>query len=429
MKKNVLVFPCGSEIGLEIHRSLNFSTHFNLFGGSSVDDHGKFVYENYIDNIPQVDAGDFIERLNTVIDEHEIDFIIPAHDSVVLKLAQEKEAGNLHCDVVTSPASTCEVARSKLKTYELLKESIPTPKVHKTPQGLQTSDFPIFLKPDIGQSSKGTHLAKNLEEVMFYKKKDPSVLLLEYLPGKEYTVECFTDKNGQLLFCEGRERVRVLNGISVNTVKVKDGRFKQLASKINQKLKFRGAWYFQVKQNADNELVLMEIAPRIAGTMALIRCKGVNLVLMSLFDRLGYDVDVLENNYHLVLDRALGSIYYQHDIKYKHVYLDFDDLVIFEGKVNPVVMAFIFQCMNKNVKLHLITLHKKDLEQSLKKYKLSGLFDELIWLKEGGEKHAHVKEKEAIFIDDSFTERKKVSEVCKIPVFDAHMIEALMERF
>ena len=48
--KNVLVFPCGSEIGLEIHNALKYSKDFNLFGGSSVDDHGKYVYKNYIPN-------------------------------------------------------------------------------------------------------------------------------------------------------------------------------------------------------------------------------------------------------------------------------------------------------------------------------------------------------------------------------------------
>ena len=47
MKKNILVFPCGSEIALEIYRSVNKSIHFNLIGASSVDDHGKFIYENY----------------------------------------------------------------------------------------------------------------------------------------------------------------------------------------------------------------------------------------------------------------------------------------------------------------------------------------------------------------------------------------------
>ena len=46
--KNILVFPCGSEIALEIYKSLEFSTHFTLFGASSVKDHGEFIYKNYI---------------------------------------------------------------------------------------------------------------------------------------------------------------------------------------------------------------------------------------------------------------------------------------------------------------------------------------------------------------------------------------------
>ena len=61
MKKlKILVFPCGSEIGLEIHRSLKYSVHIELLGGSSVEDHGKFVFENYIGKIPFIDDSDFI---------------------------------------------------------------------------------------------------------------------------------------------------------------------------------------------------------------------------------------------------------------------------------------------------------------------------------------------------------------------------------
>ena len=54
--KNVLVFPCGSEIGLEVNRALANSTHFKLYGGNSVDDHGKFVYKNYISGIPFIEV-------------------------------------------------------------------------------------------------------------------------------------------------------------------------------------------------------------------------------------------------------------------------------------------------------------------------------------------------------------------------------------
>ena len=61
-KKNILVFPCGSEVALEIYRSLEYSTYFNLIGGNSVDDHGKFVFKNYIGNIPFVTDKNFIEE-------------------------------------------------------------------------------------------------------------------------------------------------------------------------------------------------------------------------------------------------------------------------------------------------------------------------------------------------------------------------------
>ena len=37
--KNVLVFPCGSEIGLEINRALSQSKHFKIFGACDL----KFI--------------------------------------------------------------------------------------------------------------------------------------------------------------------------------------------------------------------------------------------------------------------------------------------------------------------------------------------------------------------------------------------------
>jgi hypothetical protein len=429
VKHNVLVFPCGSEIGLEIYRSIEFSTHFNVYGGSSVDDHGEYVYKNYIGGIPRVEDPNFVEALNEIIKDNKIKFIIPAHDSVVLKLAQAEAEANLDCQVITSPLPTCDVARSKTRTYNEFEAVIATPTIYKEISDIPETAWPIFMKPDVGQGSKGTHLAKNFGEAQFHiKHADSPLILLEFLPGKEYTVDCFTDKNGVLTFAEGRERIRVANGISVASATVDDPRFGGLANKINEKLVFNGAWFFQVKKNKDGDLVLMEIAPRIAGTMGLVRCKGTNLVLLSLFNALEYDVKVIENNYDMQIDRALENRY-MHDINYSHVYLDFDDLVIFEGKVNPLVMAFVYQCLNDKVKVHLITRHKEDLDMTLETYRLKGVFDEIIWLKNEEPKHEAIKEQDAIFIDDSYAERQAVSQACKIPVFDAHMIESLIEKF
>lgn len=428
MKKNVLVFPAGSEIGLEVHRALSYSTHFNIIGGTSVPDHSQYVYADCITDIPFVDDPKFTEKIRAIVAERKIDFLFPVHDSVVLKLAQESAKGTLRCAVITSPLATCEIARSKAKTYKELASVMPVPNVFKSIDEVDDDNFPVFLKPDVGQGSKGTQIAKNRQDLAFYTQKDPSLLVLEYLPGKEYTIDCFTNKDGTLMLAEGRQRQRISNGTSVSSEGVEDERFGALAAAINGRLEFRGAWFFQVKERTSGELVLMEIAPRIAGTMGLVRCKGANLALLSLFDALSYDVEVFQNPNNLIIDRALQNCY-KHDITYRHVYLDFDDLVIFEGKVNPAVMAFVYQCLNKDVAIHLITKHDDNLSTTLKKYRLTDVFDDLVWIAKDDDKYKYIQQKDAIFIDDSYAERKKVHDKLGIPVFDAHSIESLMEIF
>jgi hypothetical protein len=428
MKRNILVFPCGSEIGLEIYKSLSFSTHFEVFGGSSVEDHGSFVYQNYIGGLPDVSDPDFVEQINMIIDKYHIDLIFPAHDSVVTLLARARAEGSLRCPVATASAETCEVARSKQKTYRVFDGLLPTPKMFANSHAVAVEDFPVFLKPDVGQGSKGTFLAKNSQDLAFYTRKDPSLLILENLPGKEYTIDCFSNKEGELIFCEGRERKRISGGISVSSVRVINDSFLHLASTINGKLNFRGAWFYQVKERANGEFVLMEIAPRVAGTMGLVRCKGVNLPLLSAFDALNYQVEILENDYDIEIDRALQNSY-RHNLTYKHAYIDLDDLVVFAGKVNPAMMAFIYQCRNNKVALKVLTRHSGDLAKTLQEYRLDGVFDEVTWIGPDDKKYLHIHESDAIFIDDSFAERKSVHDECGIPVFDSHMLEGLMEKF
>ncbi len=426
-KSKVLVFPCGSEIGLEIYDSLCFSTYLTLYGASSTSDHGEFTYENYIKELlPFVDDENFINKINELVRKYKIEYIFPAHDSVVLELAEARERGELECAVITSDLRTCRVARSKKLTYETLSEIVTTPKIYER-QYIKDSSFPLFIKPDVGQGSKGAQLVNNFKDLEYCFDNDSSLIVMENLPGKEYTVDCFTDLKGNLLFCDGRVRSRVSNGISVRSSPETGVNFREMAEKISSKLSFRGAWFFQVKKSKHEELVLLEIAPRIAGTMGLTRCRGVNLPLLSLFDAMGVETKIAKNGYNIMIDRALGNNY-RHTINYDKVYIDLDDVLIVNDKVNVIAITLIFQCINKGIKVVLITRHKSILDQTLSVRRISGLFDEVIWVKEGAEKLDYINPKNAIFIDDSFKEREKVFSKFGIPVFDSHMVEALIEK-
>ena len=420
-KQNIFVFPCGSEIGLELNRSLSTSTHLMLLGGSSVPDHGESVYEMYIGGLPYPDDPMFIDAINHIVDENGIDFLFPAHDSAVLSFAEN--AKQLHCKVLGSPTETCRICRSKRLTYKTFASLLRVPMLYDDVD--HARNWPLFLKPDIGQGSRGTYLAQDRKEVEFYLSKDHLLLPLEYLPGTEYTIDCFTDRHGDLRFAGARERTRIQNGISVHTRPVNHPSFQEMAKTINATLEFRGVWFFQVKKTVDGELALMEIAPRVAGTMALYRNLGVNFALLTVFDAMGLDVEVLRNEYHLELDRALAARF-KVDIDYQHLYIDLDDCLICGGKVNLQAIALVYQCMNRNIQIHLLTRHADSASKTLKQHRFTGLFNEIIHLRPDELKSAYIKHSNAVFIDDSFAERKEVSEETGIPVFSPDAIESLL---
>jgi hypothetical protein len=418
----VLVFPCGSEIGLEIHRALQFSTHFGLIGGSSVpSNHGKYVYERYVDDLPYVDQPGFCEALNRVIDEQGVAFVFPAHDSVVLTLALR--AGELHARYAGSPAATCQVCRSKRATYRALGGCVRVPRLFGPDE--VPPYYPVFLKPDVGQGSKGTHIAHSREEVDCFLRQDPTLLVMEQLPGREYTVDCFTDRFGALRFAGARERVRIVNGISVDTAPVNGEEYQKMAEALNATLRFRGVWFFQAKRDAGGELVLLEAAPRVSGSMALYRNLGVNFEALALFDLMGKDVDVRWNQYSIRMDRALGSRF-SLDLRYEDVYIDLDDTIIRDGRVNPLVAAFLYQCRNRGIRLHLLSRHAGDLHQTLNRFAIEQLFDTIVQVPDSSCKSEFIVTRAAIFIDDSFAERRRVQERLGIPTFAADALESLI---
>ena len=422
MKKRVLVFPCGSEIALEINRALKDSIHFEMIGASSLSDHGEYVFKTYIPNIPFVDDDTFIPTLQKICDDNNIDFIFPAHDSVVLKLAQH--AHEFKAKIITSSLETNEICRSKEKTYKKFHGIIPTPILF---QKDQVKKFPVFLKPSVGQGSKGTHKVFNKHELDFYLSQNNDLLILEYLPGKEYTIDCFTDRHGKLLFAMGRQRIRISNGISVSSKTIDNPKFLELAEKINQTLSFRGVWFFQVKENADGEFVLMEIAPRIAGTMGLFLGLGVNFAQLSLFDMMNYDVEIIKNNYDIQIDRALYASY-KINLDFDTVYTDFDDVISLQTGVNTDVIKLLYQFKNQKKEIILLTKHAGDIYKKLDDICISkNIFNEIIHIKDTDEKSNYITKNNAIFIDDSFAERKKVAKNKNIPVFGVDNLTTLID--
>lgn len=423
-KYKVLVFPCGSECGLEIGRSLQGLKEIDLFGASSVDNHGKFAFEKYIGGLPFVYDDNFLSRLNEVLVKHDIDFIYPAMDSVVDLLA--RCSGELDAVVVGSCADTTAVAISKKKTYQLLCKVVRCPRIYELDEIIE-SDLPLFLKPEVGFGSQGVLLAKSRGEVVHALKRNPTLMILENLPGEEYTVDCFTDFRGKLKLVGARSRRRVERGISVNTISVEDrfGHFQKIAEAINSKVKFNGAWFFQLKHASDGELALLEIAPRIAGSMGLQRCRGVNLPLLSIFNLLRHEVSIQANDYAVEYDRAFYNRV-KLSQEFTTLYLDFDDCLLIDRKyLNADILKLIAQCRNRKCPVILITRHDGDLNSKLKELGVLGLFDKIIHITCGRSKASFLEDSSGLLLDDAFSERKSAFEL-GVSALGPESVEAIL---
>lgn len=422
----VMVFPCGSEIGLELHRSLKDIRFIDLYGASSVEDHGCWVYKNYIGDIPFISDPRFLEVLNQRIDEYGIDFIFPAFDSVILALSQLRD--QLHAKLLTCPHETVELCRSKAKTYDRLAGCDFLPKTYSSPEEIH--QYPVIIKPSESQGAQGFMILENEAQLCHELAiREGEQVICEYLPGEEYTIDCFTDRHGKLRYASCRNRHRIKNGISVNSsIMEPDERVMEIAEIINKKMVFRGVWFFQLKRNINGEYRLLECATRVAGTMCVERGAGINLALLTVFDALDYDVDLPDQVGHVIVDRALHNVF-KLDIDYDEVYMDFDDTVIVHDRVNFTVLRFIYQCVENNIPVTLLTRHETDIITDLKARRIAPeLFDHIICLPRSERKIDHVSpSKKALFVDDSFAERKSMQDAYGIWTLGVDAVEALLD--
>ena len=421
--KNILVFPAGTEIAFEIHDALKNSKFVRLFGATSVPCHAEFVFQTCVTGLPFVDDPALIPALNRVIDAYGIDYVYPAHDSALLRFSEERDA--LHAKVVASARETVGICRSKTRTYRFLSGAPYLPAFYGSPD--EIPGYPVFIKPAVGQGSQGARIIRDRSHLEEALSEGQEYTICEYLPGEELTVDCFTDRHGSLLVVSPRSRERIRAGIAVrsrNLPLTED--LQSIAEDINRRLSFNGAWFFQVKKNAAGQFRLLEIAPRIAGTMGLTRNLGINMPLLTLYNFWGIDVSLIPNREDLLLDRAFISRF-QTDLSYSSVYVDFDDTLIIRGKVNAFLMMFLYQAFNQGKRLCLLTRHSTDIFSDLEKACIpASLFSEIIRLDEAGAKTDYIAP-DSIFIDDSFSERKRVRDALGIPVFDLDMVESLID--
>lgn len=425
MKKNVLIFGGGGYNALQIYAALKDCMRFYPVLASSNDNHSVFVCSDAITDLPYDNAPDFVEKLNEYIKSRKIEYIIPTHDTAALRMMERQD--EINAVIVCSPLETSRICRYKSLTYQSLKGLDFVPEYYEGKDS--RIQFPVFAKEDTGQGGRNASVIRSQKELDMLDRAVDYVLC-EYLPGNEITIDCFTDRNGNLRFIQPRSRERLLNGISARSRNLElTEEIENIVRGISGRIKFHGYWFVQCKQDKHGKYKLMEVSTRFAGTYALSKNLDVNLPLLALCDFAGMDIEIAPNQYHILSDKTYIDRY-RIDYHYERVYIDFDDTLVFDRKTyNTEAMKFLYQCLNKGKRIVLITKHESNIRETMQQIRLNGnLFDEIIEVPGNEPKSSYVdNEIPSVFIDNAYAERREVKKRWGMPTFDVSNIEALID--
>lgn len=417
----VLVFPSGSEIGLEIADALQGSVHVDLHGTSSRCDHGALAFVRHA-KVPNIDEADFDACFAQLLSEWRIDLVFATHDSVQEYLASRIGAWGAAL-VNGDPGAVC-LSRSKSATCRFFGDLAWVPRTYAANERID--NWPVVVKPDQGQGGQGFSRVHTSTQLAAALEATRQPLICEYLPGEELTVDCFTDRHGRLLYIGPRSRERVTGGISMCSRRLSaDAQVMSIGEAINQRLRLRGPWFFQLKRDAQGQWKLLELSCRLSSSSVQQRAAGINLALMAVQDFMGRDLTTLEDSRVSRVERRLATSLVL-DYEFDTACFDLDDtLLLGDGMANPAAMRLAYRLLQLGKRLVLLTRHPVDPLPALKAAHIPAtLFERIVHLSQGEPKSHHIPLR-AIFIDNHFPERLEVSRSLGIPVFDMDALDLL----
>ena len=229
--------------------------------------------------VPSSEDPKFILEILEICAKEKISLVIPTRDDELLLFARcgelFKEKG-IHTAI--SPIETIRICQDKYYFSRILKvRGIPIPRTF-LPGEIKKIDsikYPLMVKPREGSSSQGVYRVNNQEELKFFTGYVSKPIIQEFIDGKEYTVDLFSDFKGKIISIVPRERIFTRGGESVKGKTVKDGEATDYALGISRILDFRGAITLQYIRSSEG-VKWIEVNPRFGGGCNLSIAAGAN---------------------------------------------------------------------------------------------------------------------------------------------------------
>ena len=234
------------------------------------------------------------------------DLVIPLNDFVAIMLSKHKEELKPYVAVAVNDWDVFQFASDKLKTMKVCMDNgIPCPKTYVADENLLDMSkldlqFPVCIKPRTGYSAVGFRVIEKKEDLQAIvdatKEKYGASLIQEYIPQTDlqYKAELYMDAKGELKSACVFAKVRwypLSGGSSTLNVTVSRSDIVESCEKLLKTIGWKGYADIDLIQDPrDNVAKIMEINPRITGSVKICYKCGVNFSKQILQDYLGQEV-------------------------------------------------------------------------------------------------------------------------------------------
>ena len=295
-----------------------------------------------LEKVPCAQSPDFIKAVLIICKKYNVKVIQPLVTRELEVFAQNIalfQKNNIQVSV--SPLANLHIANDKgalLQEVEKNMFYVPQYKIVINPEEFKQACYqlgypnkPVCFKPTHSNGSRGFRIIdakKNKADILFYEKPNslymsfdeayqiidsmeqmPQLIVMEFLSGKEYSVDMLID-HGSVIYCIPRLRLSMNGGISTSCIVENNKEVIEYCSIIAEKLKLHGNIGIQVRYSSDNKVGILEINPRVQGSIVACAAAGVNLPYYGIKLALNEDIPLVEINWGIQMLRSWQEVYF-----------------------------------------------------------------------------------------------------------------------
>lgn len=280
---------------------------------------GKYLADVFYVVPPGKDPN-FVSALLDIAEREHVSVILPQVTDELLALASNIEKFLAKgINIAVSSETSIKRANDKWLVLEAAKScgvpiphSVLTRSAETLVESVRALGYPekrVVVKPRVSSGLRGLRVLSNktwdvmrflnekpepmeisLEELLsiLHKGEWPELIVQEYLPGPEYTVDVFRGRCGAIAIPRLRKEIR--SGITFRAQVELRENLQSLALRLADELELKYAFGFQFKLSEEGIPKVLECNPRIQGTMITAVFAGCNVIWWAVKEALAEEI-------------------------------------------------------------------------------------------------------------------------------------------